>query len=196
MRGYSRVVDHEPVDDEVRLPKEVAYRALCLFSAVGLAFGADRLDITDWLSEHDLWQKLAPSEAGFVDTPSPSRQQLANAGWLSERLVVLLWALGIVDTVPSPDEQCDAAVLQEKLPPFAPISVSDFVSSAQLRSPPELIGMADSMLALHWEARDARIKGRPSDPPVDMEIIQERHHAINWIIGYDGLDWDDVTTDT
>ncbi|MEY2943079.1 MAG: hypothetical protein RLY97_1093, partial [Pseudomonadota bacterium] len=31
---------------------------------------------------------------------------------------------------------------------------------------------------------------------VSLGIIQERHHAINWIIGYDGLDWDEVTTDT
>jgi hypothetical protein len=31
---------------------------------------------------------------------------------------------------------------------------------------------------------------------VDIEIIQERHHAINWVIGYEGLSWDEVTTDT
>jgi hypothetical protein len=32
--------------------------------------------------------------------------------------------------------------------------------------------------------------------PVDLEIVQERHHAINWVIGYDGAPWDEVTTDT
>ena len=31
---------------------------------------------------------------------------------------------------------------------------------------------------------------------VHTEDKQERHHAINWVIGYDGLAWDDVTTDT
>ncbi|WP_420381646.1 DUF4272 domain-containing protein [Novosphingobium sp.] len=189
-------MDHEAFEDEIRSPREVAFRALGLFSVVGLALGADRSDILDWLTEHDLWQKLSASEIGFVDTLDPSRQQLVNISWLSERLVMILWALGAVDALPPPDEQCNTALFQEKLPPFALISVSDFVTAAQLRSPTELIAMADDVLGLHWEARDARHKGRTSNPRVDMEIIQERHHAINWVIGYDGLDWDDVTTDT
>jgi hypothetical protein len=29
-----------------------------------------------------------------------------------------------------------------------------------------------------------------------LEIVQERHYAINWITGYGGLPWDEVTTDT
>jgi hypothetical protein len=33
-------------------------------------------------------------------------------------------------------------------------------------------------------------------PGIDIEIVQERHHAINWVTGYDGLPWDEVTTDT
>jgi NADPH-dependent 2,4-dienoyl-CoA reductase/sulfur reductase-like enzyme len=56
--------------------------------------------------------------------------------------------------------------------------------------------MADETMRLHWEARNAQIKGRPAALNVDLEIIQERHHAINWVIGYDALDWDEVTTDT
>jgi hypothetical protein len=48
----------------------------------------------------------------------------------------------------------------------------------------------------HWRARDARFHGRAQPPGIDIEIIQERHHAINWITGYGGQSWDDVTTDT
>jgi hypothetical protein len=33
-------------------------------------------------------------------------------------------------------------------------------------------------------------------PGIDIEIVQERHHAINWITECDGLPWDEVTTDT
>ena len=56
--------------------------------------------------------------------------------------------------------------------------------------------MADDLLEQHWKARDARLFGRPQPTDIDIEIVQERHHAINWIIGYDGLPWDEVTTDT
>jgi hypothetical protein len=46
----------------------------------------------------------------------------------------------------------------------------------------------------HWKARDGRLHERSMPPGID--IVQERHHAINWIIGYDRLPWDEVTTDT
>jgi hypothetical protein len=48
----------------------------------------------------------------------------------------------------------------------------------------------------HWNARDAQLHERSMPPGIDIEIVQERHHAINWITGYDGLPWDEVTTDT
>jgi len=190
------VVEEERVPDEIRSPDEVATRALGLFAVVALAFGAERSEITGWLSDHDLWRELAPSEAGFVDTPTPSRQQIVHASWLSERLIMILWALGAVDELPSPDEQCDTLVFQEILPPYSATSVADFLGSARLRSEPELIAMAEDTRALHWEATDAEIKARPAQPRVDIEVIRERHHAINWIIGHDGADWDDVTTGT
>lgn len=193
---YGVHMDEEPAADEIRSPTEVAYRALALFAVVGVALGADRAEIIDWLTQHDLWQKLAPSEAEFVDTSSASQQQIINAGWLSERLIVIVWALDALDQLPPPDEPCDTAAFLKILPPFASISVADFIASARLRRSSTLIETADEMLRLHWEARDAMIKGRNSSPSVDVGIIQERHHAINWVIGYDGLDWDEVTTDT
>ena len=186
----------DPPPDHVRSAGNVARRAVVLFAVVGLAFGAERKAVLDWLTENDLWAELAPSEASFVDTPHPSRQQIIDAGWLSERLIVLLWALGAVEQLPPADEQCDTAVFQKILPPFAEVDVKAFIARSTLRPDAELIAMADEMRDLHWEARDARSKARPLRTPVDMGIIQERHHAINWVIGYYRLPWDEVTTDT
>lgn len=188
-------MDQEPVD-EIRAPAEVAFRAIALFSVVGLAFGAERSDITTWLAENDLWSQLAPSEADFIDTPAPSRKQIIDASWLSERLITLLWTLGAVNELPPPHEQCDPAVFHANLPPFADITVTEFTSAARLRPSSELLTMAEDLWGLHWEARDAMINDRTPQQALDIEIIQERHHAINWVIGYEDLDWDDVTTDT
>ncbi len=188
-------MDDDIPTDEVRSAEDVARRALALFSVIGLAGGAERRAVLSWLSENDLWGELAPSEAGFIDTPLLSRQQIVNGGWFSERLVMLLWTLGAVQQLPAANEQCDTGVLQELLPPFASKSVREFVDEAKLGPKAELIAMADATLRLHREARDARQRSAPQ-APVDMGIIQERHHAINWVIGYDGLPWDDVTTDT
>lgn len=85
---------------------------------------------------------------------------------------------------------------QEVLPPFANVAVKEFISTAQRRSNDELFDMADILLNSHWEARDARIHNKLMPSNLDIGIIQERHHAINWVIGYDGLPWDEVTTDT
>lgn len=189
-------MDELPVADEIRLADETAYRALALFAVVAVALGADRIEIRDWVKQNDLWDRLAPSELEFLDSASPSQQQIINASWLSERLIVIVWALCLLDELPPPNEQCDTENFLKILPPFAPLSVADFITSAQLRSEAELIVMAEKMLSLHWEARDSEIKGRSSSPNVNIEIIQERHHAINWLVGYDGLDWDEVTTDT
>lgn len=182
--------------DVIRSAEEVAWRALALFCVTGLAASAERADITDWLSANDLWCRLTPTETAFIDTPQPTRQQTIDASWLTERLIVLLWAMGKVDALPPADEQCDTSVFGDILPPFADVSVVDFVISAQMRQPAELIALADETRNLHWEARDAEMKQRSPHPPVDLGIVEERHHAINWVIGYDGLDWDDVTTDT
>jgi uncharacterized protein DUF4272 len=31
---------------------------------------------------------------------------------------------------------------------------------------------------------------------LDSGVVYERHYALNWLIGYMGREWDDVTTDT
>jgi hypothetical protein len=126
----------------------------------------------------------------------PSEKDVILMSWMSERLVVLCWALGKLEHLPEPDEQCDNAALQSILPPFAEIGVSDFINGAALRTDRELMAMADTTLHLHWVARDAKLNGTQPRVPVDIEVIQERHHAINWVIGYDGAEWDEVASDT
>lgn len=189
-------IDADTQPDQIRSAMEVAHRALALFGAIGLALRADRGEVLQWLDENDLRRWLTPRETRFVDGLAPSRQDMINMGWQSERLIVLLWSLMAIGQLPRADEQCDTGVFKDILPPFADVSVDDFVSRARLRPEQQLLAMADEMLRLHWEARDAKLNGRSPRLPVDIEIAQERHHAINWVIGYDGLPWDEVTTDT
>ena len=188
------VLDLPP--DEIRAAKTIARRALALFGTVGLAFDAPRDEVTSWLKGSDLWDELSPNELAYLSAESPTEKQRVDASWKSEGLIVLLWALGKIATLPAPNEQCNASVFQELLPPYGPISVANFISSAECRANDVLLAKADELLDLHWQARDAKFNGRQIPPHLDIEIIQERHHAINWVIGYDGLPWDEVTTDT
>lgn len=192
---HARMEDQlEP--DIIRSPEEVARRALALFAIVGLALGAPRPDVIDWLDRTGLRADLAPSEERLIATPTPSEQEIIDAGWLSERLVVLCWALCELGELPRPDEQCDTGFFQEILPPFADVDTTSFIAGAKLRSDADLIAKADEILREHWEARNAKLTGKPPRFPVNIGIAQERHHAINWVIGYDGLPWDEITRDT
>jgi len=148
-----------------------------------------------WLKREDIWKDLTPNELAFLSAPRPTRKQIINASWQSESLLVLLWALRKVETLPAPNEQVDTRKLRELLPPFSAVTAQEFVHSASRRDDLELLECADELLQQHWEARDAKIHNKPARH-LDIEIIQERHHAINWVTGYDGAPWDEVTTDT
>ncbi len=120
---------------------------------------------------------------------------MINFSWHAERLGVLLWALNVIDVLPAPDKRFDTSLFQV-LPPYGEQSATEFVRAARLRSDEELREAAWNILDLHGEARNASLNDKAPRTPVNIEIIQERHQAINWITGYGNLDWDEVTTDT
>jgi predicted RNA binding protein YcfA (HicA-like mRNA interferase family) len=100
------------------------------------------------------------------------------------------------------------------IPDHSPLRVGEFVSTARLRSDEEIYAANDEIYHIHWRVRDARLRALPtppgklprmrhvdsdSDSPVesyDSGVVWERHYALNWLIGYCGQDWDDITTDT
>jgi len=180
----------------VRTSQEIATRALALFSVVGLGLGADRTELLTWLRDENLYAALTPVERALLTNKAPTRQQLKNASWQSEALLVLLWTLEKVDELPPPDTECDTALFQQLLPPYADVSVKDFIQSAGRRSEKALTDMAEKILKLHWQARQTSTHDTVDAEEINVEIVQEWHRAINWVIGYEGLAWDKVTTDT
>lgn len=188
--------DDQSAPDEIREAPAIARRALALFAVVGIGLGAPTKQTAEWLRDESLWDELSPEELDFVTASTPTERQTVNASWRSEALLMLLWALGTIEKLPGLAEQRDTGAFQTILPPFAEVSVSQFVGAARRRTDEELLEMADTVMNSHWEARDARIHSRPMPTHLDIGIVQERHHAINWVIGYDGLPWDEVTTDT
>jgi hypothetical protein len=181
---------------EIRPPQEVARRSLALFAAVRTALGVPRDEVISWLRIEGLWGALTPHEVAYLELTNPTRKAHINFGWQSERLIVLLWALGRIEELPDSATQCDTSVFKSVLPPFARTSTQAFIAQAMLIGEDRLWNQAELYLEDHWIARDAQLYERPMPPGIDIEIVQERHHSINWITGYEGLPWDDVTTDT
>jgi hypothetical protein len=80
----------------------------------------------------------------------------------------------------------------------APLNIdrADAISHATLRDADEILDALDLHLRLHWTVREARRKEANSTINVDPGVIQERHHAFNWLVAFQGAPWDDVETPT
>ena len=182
--------------NQLRKPQEVARRALVLFAVVRLALGAPQRETVEWLEEHSLWHDLTPSELAFVSSDRPAQQDVINASWRAEALLVLVWALGLVPAMPPLNQTCDVDKFRRLLPPYVDESPTDFIASAACLPDDVLLDFAVEVMDSHWVARDASIHGRPIPSHLHVGVVQERHHAINWVTGYGDLPWDDVTTDT
>jgi hypothetical protein len=180
--------------DKPRSQDEVLDRTLALGAAVAASFDAPREELLEWLRESSLDAALTPSERAFLDGSGCTPKDQIRMTWHSERLVVLLWALGKVENMPVPGAQCSIAVLEELLPPYGDESLKDFRATARMRTEDDLFDAAFEIQELHVVALQ-RVKHpgyRPSAPDVDLEVISERHHAINWLVGYESASWDDV----
>ena len=120
------------VEEEIRPAPEVARRSLALFAVVGAALGVPRDEIISWLRTEGLWGALTPHEVAYLEQTNPPRKAHINFGWQSERLTVLLWALGKIQELPDSAMQCDTSVFKSVLPPFAKMSAQAFIEQATL----------------------------------------------------------------
>lgn len=106
---------------------------------------------------------------------------------------VLLWALGVTDDPGPPDAIVDVPRLAETL---RDLGTEGLRARAVLRPQAEILDAADLIYRYHWAVVNARLHGQPAPAGLDAGVVLERHHALNWLIGYAGQDWDDISTDT
>lgn len=61
----------------------------------------------------------------------------------------------------------------------------------------QLLDAAEVILRYDWACVDARIHHRDAPAGLDAGVVQERHYALNWLVGgSDNADWDDVRPHT
>lgn len=186
------------LSDVPKNQNEVCNRVLALSALVSFSHGADLHDVLDWLRDESILQYLSLREKAFLASASSDESELTRYRWQVERLAVLLWALSKIDALPPANTECSSDTVIDLLPPYNERSISDFHFSAKLRSPEELMDFAVSMQDLHATAIQ-RLKNpnyRSQYGEIDIEVISERQIAANWLMGYCGLDWDNVTADT
>jgi len=186
--------DYKDIEDEVRAPGEIAKRALSLAAVISCAYGDSRKDVIAWLKQEDLWDTVSPAEKEFLQNKS-TREQDAKFTWRIEALVPLLWAINKIEAMPDLKSECDTGPLKKAVV-WPPASTKEYIASAKIRAEDELSEEYEKVYQAHWKVRDARLNNKSVPKKFNPEVVYERHYGFNWVIGYMGQDWDDITTDT
>lgn len=186
-----------PVDDYSepckRTAEAVTIRAIILHCIAAVGYKVDPEPVIKWLKDQSIWDKVSPYEQAFLSAGKPSGKERSAARWRQEAQWALLWAIGKVETLGLPTHTCDARRLVDEIMPALGDSIDSIVSSAELRSPSELLGEDDRVYNLHCYARQAYRAGAMPDDLL-YDVLFQRLYAFEWLGGED--DWDNVRTDT
>lgn len=173
---------------KLRSKEEVVRRAIALWAVYRRAKGFRAGLGEDIIANHD----FTPAERAFLSSPSPPKSDRNNFSWRCEALYVLLWSAGLTASLDQPTALTSIPELQRILSQ----GPEQLLAKAKPRSVHEILDQADLIYRYHWAVRNAKLEGQPPPAGLSADVIVERHHALNWLIGYMDQAWDDVSTDT
>ncbi len=191
-------IDHLPLiateaESTRRTTEQVATRAMALCVVAVKGEGLEQEIIDQLVEDYQLASAFTPNEKAFIENPEPSEHDRIQFAWRYECYWVMLWALGYVDTLERPDAVCDVTLAISFL---RDNGREGFLKQASLRSQAEILDATDLIYRYHWAVVDARINDREAPAGLDGGVVMERHHALNWLMGYMDQEWDDISTDT
>jgi hypothetical protein len=141
----------------------------------------DRLH--SWLQSEKLSDHLTPAERNLLEKPlgSWSGRALTLTTWRAETLGMLLWALRVIEYIPTFDTPFE---VEELLPPLDILNATiDLIWTAELRSNEQLFRMRDTAEMWDWRSRATELQRmgiRPSEGVNYSEVIRttaEQAHA-------------------
>jgi len=181
--------------DTPRNAEEIARRAIALHCAVAAAHGVSKTDVTQWLQEEGLQAELTPREVMFLAGASPSKKDVGWMSWCVEAEFALLWSIQKIPKLPVPTSKCNTGLVMAAMPGLFEATES-FIRSAVLRTAAEIEEEYERIYDIHSSVRDAMRHGAPIPDGYDKDVVFFRHYGFNWITGYCGQSWDEITPDT
>ena len=194
------VIDHlphlEPEETfKLRSPSDVAKRIICLVFVTDFALKHADETYWDYINKNSLKSWFTSEEWEFINSKNPDPQLNTNMSWRIEGAYLLFWALGKIKNLPFPDEPINPDEIYSHLPSFNKSPV-EFIESVSLIEKSDIIDKEDLIYRMHWATRQASMEQEEMPANLEPGVVQEWHHAINWLAYYDEMDWDNVSTDT
>lgn len=181
-------------ESEVRSVDEIARRSLALTLVSLKGEGLEQAVVEQVYADLGLAGLLSPAEQSFYAQSEPTEQDRINFVWRYESLFVLLWALGYADELGYPGSICDVQAMVKLV--HSKQGLEGLIADAKMRNKEEILDEADRIYRLHWAVVDARLRGDKAPADLEAGVVYERHYALNWLIGYQGAEWDNISTDT
>jgi hypothetical protein len=176
----------------LRSELNVENRILCLTLVAGKADGMNDKVIQTIVRRYGLADHFSPWERAFIATDEITAEEFSIARWRYESAWALLWALGILEPMQRPDK---TAEIPQMIRLITGRSAESFRADSQLRSVAEILDRTDLVYRYHAAVYFAEAEGADAPTNLLAGVVHERHHALNWLIGYKGQDWDEVTTE-
>jgi len=192
---YDRVILYkDEMESKIRSSIDIAKRILVL-SYLCYVAGTDenKSAIINYLKEEDLWNSASKAEKKLFLKKNPTAIEKITISWSIEAVWLLLFTINKVEKLDLPQLEINLDLIFDRLPEFMADSKA-FINSAATRPVIEILSMWDLIYRLHWACRDAELNDKKQFD-LNPGILQERHHAINWVINSD-KNWENITTDT
>jgi hypothetical protein len=175
--------------------RQIAIRAVILQGVVAVASEVDSEPVVEWYQGSGMWDAVSPNErALLLDPSSVSQKAVHEFRWRQEAEWALLWAVGKVEALGLPTQQCDTPRLVDEIIPALGSDIEPFLASAELRSPGVQLAEDDRHYNLWCRYFQTRREGSDLVPgDLDVSVLYQRQYAFEWLHGVDA--WDDVRCD-
>lgn len=184
--------------DEFQTPYEVGCRILILWAVSYVATSPDeKPEVMAWLKASNLWDKVSEREKELFTQELPERA-LMDFSWRIESVIVLCWAVNLLDVLPGLGAELsdpDLNTLLDKLPIGK--DPEPFLKSLTYRDQEEIFveNIINEMIT--WYLRDSMIFKKENEFTANAMISFERHFALNWVRQFSGIsEWDETDTST
>lgn len=187
---------------QLRSREEITKRAVALLIVIQYAcdvaqegdLKTSKEFVMELLNQFDVVESLTMQERNFLNSEEPDEKEAIQIAWQYEAQWVLLWSIGLVNTLKFPRKICDCHYAIKLVSDCS--SFNEFYQKTKLRNAEEILDEADLIYRLHWACVHDRINAREATAGMHESIVIERRRGLFWLINYKNEDWDCISMDT
>ena len=172
---------------EIKPPKELIQRSLCLHAVVSVSYGFSKDKARDWLLKNGIYEFLTKCEAKYLLNSSDNKASFQDQ---VECLGIFMWFFQ--DTFKLDLFGFSPETLVDLYPELdAPVSADRIKKDLTFKENLELIKMADVYYCLYWLSHNAKLKGFHAYL-IHSYLIRNRWKTLKWMIS--DQNWGDAFT--